>query len=223
MILDRIADGSVTADEDGNVYVNGVRHPGYVGNRYKVICLGYKGDQCAVNIHKIVWIFFNGDYPKDMQIDHINRDKLDNRLCNLRVVTPKENSNNRPSTAAELNPSAKLTWELVREIRIIFARGVSCVKIAKDFGISDISVLNIVRNKTWKDPEYQLDPNRIDKFPNRIITREEATFLFNEYRATKNTYGFFKKHANRLGVREDLISQVAKGKREPSFYLEGTL
>lgn len=39
--------------------------------------------------------FLFGRQEKGMVIDHINRDKLDNRINNLRVISAKENSYNR--------------------------------------------------------------------------------------------------------------------------------
>lgn len=44
-------------------------------------------------VHRLVWEAFNGPIPPGMQVNHKNEDKLDNRLENLEVVTPKENSN----------------------------------------------------------------------------------------------------------------------------------
>jgi hypothetical protein len=47
--------------------------------------------------------FLFGRQEKGMVIDHINRDKLDNRLNNLRVITSKENSYNRTKNSNSEN------------------------------------------------------------------------------------------------------------------------
>jgi len=45
-------------------------------------------------LHRLAWFLSYGEWPKN-QIDHINRIKDDNRLCNLREATPSENLANR--------------------------------------------------------------------------------------------------------------------------------
>lgn len=63
---------------------------GYVINTFRKI----DGKQETFPRHRVIWYFFKGKIPEGMQIDHINGDKTDNRLSNLRCVTPKENNNN---------------------------------------------------------------------------------------------------------------------------------
>lgn len=46
----------------------------------------YKG-QC---LHRLLM-----DFPKGMTVDHINHNTLDNRRCNLRIVTDIQNKQNR--------------------------------------------------------------------------------------------------------------------------------
>lgn len=43
--------------------------------------------------HRVAWLMVNGEKPE--QIDHINGDRSDNRLVNLRSVTHQENGRNQ--------------------------------------------------------------------------------------------------------------------------------
>lgn len=43
--------------------------------------------------HRLAWLYVNGELPSK-GIDHKNRDKSDNRICNLRICTPVENGQN---------------------------------------------------------------------------------------------------------------------------------
>ena len=42
-------------------------------------------------VHRFVWECFNGIIPEGEVIDHINNIKDDNRLCNLQLMTQKQN------------------------------------------------------------------------------------------------------------------------------------
>lgn len=43
--------------------------------------------------HRLAWALAHGEWPQSA-IDHINGDKSDNRICNLRLATPKLNGEN---------------------------------------------------------------------------------------------------------------------------------
>lgn len=49
--------------------------------------------------HRLAWLYVYGRWPVD-QIDHINTDKNDNRIANLREATGPENSGNQRKARA---------------------------------------------------------------------------------------------------------------------------
>jgi hypothetical protein len=48
--------------------------------------------------HRIAWALHYGVDPHPLTIDHINRDKTDNRITNLRTATQSEQNRNRDNT-----------------------------------------------------------------------------------------------------------------------------
>jgi hypothetical protein len=44
--------------------------------------------------HRLAWFYMTGEWPEH-EIDHINGDRADNRIANLRPATPTENQHNR--------------------------------------------------------------------------------------------------------------------------------
>ena len=58
--------------------------------------IGYKSGSIfcyTLYAHRVIWAIHYGEWPSD-QIDHINHDRADNRLVNLRTVSKMENSRN---------------------------------------------------------------------------------------------------------------------------------
>ena len=46
-------------------------------------------------VHRLIYMLVTGRDPREMQIDHVNQNRPDNRWCNLRLVTKSENLQNK--------------------------------------------------------------------------------------------------------------------------------
>lgn len=76
-----------------------------MNNGYHRICLD--GQQYLV--HRLAWFYTFKEWPK-FEIDHINRNKTDNRLVNLRDVRPSENQHNRGVQVTNLSGAKGVSW-----------------------------------------------------------------------------------------------------------------
>ena len=59
--------------------------------------------------HRLAWLYMCGSWPKD-QIDHINRNRSDNRIANLREVTNKQNNQNRSKSSNNTSGHPGIYW-----------------------------------------------------------------------------------------------------------------
>ena len=59
--------------------------------------------------HRVAWLFATGNFPVG-NIDHINRDKTDNRISNLREATYSQNAQNRAKNIRNTSGFKGVTW-----------------------------------------------------------------------------------------------------------------
>jgi hypothetical protein len=59
--------------------------------------------------HRVIWALQYGEWP-DRDIDHINGDRADNRILNLRLATRAENARNRGANKGTASLYAGVSW-----------------------------------------------------------------------------------------------------------------
>ena len=79
---------SAIVDDEDYEYLNQWKWCYSYGYAVRTICK--KGKQTQIRMHRVIL-----NPPKDKHIDHINRNRLDNRKENLRICNTAENSRNQ--------------------------------------------------------------------------------------------------------------------------------
>ena len=92
-----------------------------------------------LRVHRLVYEAFVGDIPKGTQVNHINEIKSDNRLENLNLMTPKENSNwgSRNERIAEKKIKSVLQMDKTNKIIAEFP---SINEVERQLGINQSNI-----------------------------------------------------------------------------------
>lgn len=59
--------------------------------------------------HRLAWLYVQREWPK-LDIDHINRNRSDNRIANLREVSHKQNHQNASKPSNNTSGHTGVTW-----------------------------------------------------------------------------------------------------------------
>jgi len=128
-----------------------VLSPSVQKNGYHKIVLHLGGKRSSKWVHRVVAEAF---FEATGHVDHIDFDRSNNAPRNLRIVTVAENTAhtiaNLRHAYGERNGRAKLTEDIVREMRTAFASGAKVRVLAKKYGVDRMTAKNAIERKTWK-------------------------------------------------------------------------
>ena len=108
--------GLYEAFDDGRIYGLKCRRSlkPQIKNGYETVTLCKNGEKRYFRVHRLIALAFIPNPYELPEIDHINGNPRDNRVCNLRWASRRTNQNN-PITRSRLSKSLtgrKITWEI---------------------------------------------------------------------------------------------------------------
>lgn len=134
-------------------------------NGYYIIRFKFNGKNYRKSLHRCVaeaWI----PNPLNLEcVDHINANKLDNRVCNLQWITREGNITKKieDGTAVVNRGNAKLDWDSVKSLRQYHKDGMTQKELRELFGLSKSQVSKIVLNQVWieTDADVYVDGEKV--------------------------------------------------------------
>jgi hypothetical protein len=147
------ADGRVWSLLTRRVLRHGINRPGYC-----YVCLRVDGKTKPTAIHRLVAVSFLGNLSYTAVVDHINGDKRDNRVANLRIVSRADNMRAfRDGIRVTGRHGFKFDEALVARVKQDLAAGLLTKKaVAEKHGISVSHVYNIASGTQWSHVEPEL-------------------------------------------------------------------
>ena len=124
---------------------------------YPVVTVGTNKKRVQKTVHRIIAETFIPNPQNLPEVDHIDNDKTNNRVENLRWISSFENKSRIPFQVrsecriGSKNGNAKLNENQVREIRQLYNTGeYNMNQLSKMYSCGWTTINHIVKNETWK-------------------------------------------------------------------------
>jgi hypothetical protein len=106
----------------------------------------------SLNIHRLVAMAFLGPCPAGSEVNHKDGDRTNNHYKNLEYVTKGQNLSHaykigNRNHKGENHPEAKLFNHQITQIKKLRKSGLSCIDLARNFGISRTYVWKITSGR----------------------------------------------------------------------------
>ena len=164
---------------NGKVYGPTGKSLGTVNSRgYITIGLLHKKKLYICSAHRVIWIWYNG-IPKnrDLQINHIDGDKQNNRRWNLELVTPTLNLTHAIKTGLLVAKKAENKTNacfdnktVIRIYKKYHENKKSVTSLAKEYKVSKAVIYGIASGKSYNSVTANLDVIK-RKALNRTISK----------------------------------------------------
>lgn len=165
---------------------------------YERLLLSSDGESKMFRVHRLVLLAFEGTRPEDHEVDHINGNRRDNRLENLRWLPRLENR------------GAKLSERQVADMRELYdARDVSYSDLAERYGVGETTVGNVIRGETWPDAGGPITPARAK------LTEAEVLKIRRRYESENITEAEL---ANETRVSKSQVHRIVAYKSWPNLH-----
>lgn len=94
--------------KDGDIFwkSSGLRAGTDKGNGYRMVCLNRR----KLLVHRVIWEMHNGTIPDGMEVDHMDGNRSNNRIENLRIVSRSINNRNRAMQSNNTSGYTGVVW-----------------------------------------------------------------------------------------------------------------
>ena len=151
----RSAERTVTfADGRVRTFESKILKPYISKQGYHIATLSYKGKNFKRRVHRMVAENFLEPVEGDVEVNHIDGDKLNNKVSNLEWISHSDNLThfhaNNNSNSGERNNLSVLKDKDIANIREMSSNGVSSKEISLLYKVDYKTIWRIVTHQTWK-------------------------------------------------------------------------